>query len=114
MCPNIRNIHSNCEGYDQQDLVQFCVKLPSHLTGYSKTDLAKIQKDDPEVGIVIKWKTSNKERPSRETVSAESPFARYLWLLWDQLVFIDGILYKKWYPKLKGQCFFQLIAPRRL
>ena len=28
--------------------------------------------------------------------------------------FYDGILYKKWSPKLKGQCFFQLIGPKSL
>ena len=88
--------------------------MPSYLTGYSKADLARIQKNDPEVGIVIKWETSNTDIPSREIVSAESPFMRHLWLLWDQLVFIDGILYKTWYPKLKGQCLFQLIVRRRL
>ena len=111
---NMRNLQHNSEGYDLQDREQLSVKLPLYLTGYSKVDLAKIQKNDPEMGIVIKWMTLNTERPRREHVSAESPFARHLWLLWDQLASIDGILYKKWYPKLKGQCFFQLIAPRRL
>ena len=111
---SMRNLQHNSEGYDLQDREQLSVRLPSYLTGYSKADLAKIQKNDPEMGIVIKWMTLNTERPSREHVSAESPFARHLWLLWDQLVSIDGILYKKWYPKLKGQCFFQLIAPRSL
>ena len=78
---NMRTLQHNSEGYDLQDREQRSVKLPSYLTGYSRADLAKIQKNDPEMGIVIKWMTLNTERPSREHVSAESPFARHLWLL---------------------------------
>ena len=92
----------------------FTFRLPSYIVGYTGVDLAKLQKNDPEVGTVIKWMETSTERPSRETVTSESQFTRHLWLLWTQLVLVDGILYKIWYPKLKGQCFLQLIAPRKL
>ena len=92
----------------------FTFRLPSYIVGYTGVDLAKLQKNDPEVGTVIKWMETSTERLSRETVTPESQFTRHLWLLWTQLVLVDGILYKIWYPKLKGQCFLQLIAPRKL
>ena len=91
----------------------FTFRLPSYIVGYTDVDLAKLQKNDPEVGTVIKWMETSTERPSRETVTSESQFTRHLWLLWTQLVLVDGILYKIWYPKLK-ECFLQLIAPRKL
>ena len=111
---SIRNMHPSSSRLEMDTGIQYDIRLPSYITGYSRTDLAKIQKNDPEVGTVIKWKELNEERPTRESIASESPFTRHLWLLWDQLILIDGILYKQWFPKLKGQCFLQLIAPRRL
>lgn len=89
-------------------------RQPSYMQSYSATDLAKIQKNDPEVGTVIKWISDSMERPSRDVVASNSPFVRHLWLLWPQLRLVDGVLYKLWYPKLKGQTFYQLIVPRPL
>ena len=111
---SIRNMHPSCSGLERDTGTQYDIRLPSYITGYSRTDLAKIQKNDPEVGTVIKWKELNEERPTRESIASESPFTRHLWLLWDQLILVDGILYKQRFPKLKGQCFLQLKAPRRL
>jgi len=89
-------------------------KTPSYMRGYSPKDLTRMQKNDPEVGFVIKWLEKGAERPGREEVASRSPFVRHLWLLWTQLVIIDGVCYKRWYPKLKGQVFHQLIVPRSM
>lgn len=51
--------------------------MPPYVTGYSSTDLAKIQTDNPEVGTVIKWMVSGDERPSRVTVTSHSPYTRH-------------------------------------
>ena len=91
---------------------QFNFKMPSYSTGYTSVDLAKLQKNNPEVGTVIKWLEENHDRPPRETVTSQSPLIRHLWLLWSQLVLIDGVLYKIWYPKSSEQSSLQLVAPR--
>lgn len=59
------------------------LRLPSYIKGYTSADLAKLLKNDPEVGTGIKWMESNSERTPRDQVTSESPFTRYLWLLWD-------------------------------
>ena len=91
---------------------QFNFKMPSYFFGYTSVDLAKLLKNDPEVGTVIKWLEENHDRPPRETVTSQSPLIRHLWLLWSQLVLIDGVLYKIWYPKSSEQSSLQLVAPR--
>ena len=50
------NLQSSCR--DNFNQTEYDVKLPSYITGYSNADLARIQKNDPEVGTVIKWKES--------------------------------------------------------
>ena len=103
-----------CSGKSENDGPDMHMKLPSYVGSYSSSDLAKMHQNDPEIGTLIKWKLMGDERPSRETAASESPYTRHLWLLWSQLLLIDGVLYKMWYPKLKGQQFLQLIAPRKI
>ena len=66
--------------------------------GYSSQGLQTFQEDDPDLGIIIKWMKST-ERPDRDTVAAESPAVRQLWLSWDQLILDRGILHRISVPK---------------
>ena len=47
-------------------------------------------------------------------MTAESPASRHLWLLWDQLQLIDGVLYKRQVSTARTSEVLQLIVPRCL
>ena len=76
------NLQSSCRNNLNQN--EYDVKLPLYITGYA--ELARIQKNEPEVGTVYMWKEAGNERPVRETAASKGPFTRNLWLLWDQLI----------------------------
>ena len=63
------------------------------------------------LGKIIVWLKESKQRPNRDQVAAESPAVRHLWLQWEQLKLIDGILHKSWESTKKGVRCFQLVVP---
>ena len=65
----------------------------SPLACYNPEQIREMQKSDPDIGILIKWKLNLSERPCRDIVAGESPYVRHFWLLWDQLCLKDGILF---------------------
>ena len=72
------NEQSNCELDPEKDEVIY--QFSDWIGSYSASELAKTQWDDPDIGIVLKWKWQSDERPSRDIVAAESPAVRSLWL----------------------------------
>ena len=83
----------------------------SSLASYQPEQIRVMQRDDPEIGKVVGWKLHSDTRPSRDIVAGESPFVRNLWLLWDQLCFKDGVLFKRWIAHKGAQSYLQLILP---
>ena len=65
-------------------------------TGLTNISMSSLQKQDKDVCTIINWLSESHTRPDRQRVQDKSPTVRHLWLLWEQLVLIDGILYKKW------------------
>ena len=81
---------------------------------YTKAELSQMQADDPDIGKVLAWLKQSDARPTRDTVAAESPATRNLWLQWSQLCVKNGVLFRK-YEKLHGvNNFLQLIVPKLL
>ena len=64
--------------------------------GFTNVSMSSIQRQDKDVGTILAWLSESNTRPGREKVQDKSPVVRHLWLLWEQLVLIDGVLYKKW------------------
>ena len=82
---------------------------------YTITDLKKLQSEDPDLVPVLSWLESESGKPCREIVAAESPSVRNLWLQWEQLTLVNGVLYRKWHSlKKKIPPCLQLIVPKSL
>ncbi len=81
--------------------------------GFSASELADLQKQDPVLGKVIAW-FDTEERPTRDEVAGESPAVRYYWLSWDQLVLEQGILYRRWDSPEGPSTFLKLVVPEKL
>ena len=83
----------------------------SSLACYQPEQVRVLQMNDPEIGKVISWKTKSSIRPERDLVAGESPFVRHLWLIWDQLTVLDGVLFKQWISCKGTQSYLQLVLP---
>ena len=70
-----------------------------------------MQRDDPDIGKLIQWKLHSEVRPGRDWAVGESPYVRHLWLLWDQLCFKDGVLFKQWVAHKGTESYLQLVLP---
>lgn len=79
--------------------------------GMSTEALSEMQMRDPDLAEVRTWFISG--RPDRDKVAAKSPAIRHLWLLWSQLMLVQGVLYKRWFGK-DGTVLKQLLVPREL
>ena len=53
--------------------------------GYSRKELHSIQKEDPDIGPIIKWKECG-SRPDRVELVKNSPTLRHYWYLWDSFL----------------------------
>ena len=85
----------------------------SWLGGHTKADLVRMQQEDPDISKRTKWKEAATFKRSRDIVAAESPCTRHLWLLWDQLKLVDGILCKTCNTTASNM-HLQLVGPRDL
>jgi hypothetical protein len=79
-------------------------------TCYSPVRIAKLQRADPDLEVVITWVIENK-RPSRDKVARYSPNIRNYWFNYDLLVMKDEVLFTKCNSILKcsflKQCWSQ-------
>lgn len=83
----------------------------SSLASYQPEQIREMQRDDPDVGKVVAWTLHSEEKPSRDIVAGESPYVRHLWLLWDQLCFKDGVLFKQRVAHKGTESYLQLVLP---
>ena len=65
------------------------------LSQYTRTELKKLQPDDPDLAHLLTWLELEDGKPTRDQVAVESPTVRNLWLQWDQLVLDNDVLYRK-------------------
>jgi len=110
------DINSNLEGSLSNGVMQ--TSLFGHLKHFctvNKTprDMAILQAKDPDIGTVLQWISSSQNRPNRDVVAGFSPSVRNLWLHWDLLTKIDGVLFKKNITR-EGSEVMQLVLPRTL
>ena len=84
------------------------------LGNIDRAELIAMQKDDHDIGVVYGWLTESPDRPDRSRVHDKSPAVRNLWLLWNQLHMVDGLLYKRNYTNSKLTTGLQLVVPENL
>ena len=89
-------------------------RATSWVGGYTNEEIAELQRADPDLRIIMELMTRSVERPSRDQIARESPATRNMWLLWQQLVLRDGVLFKRWVTPDKTQSHLQLLVPREL
>ena len=82
--------------------------------GYLNSDITKMQESDKDLKEILRWLKESPSRPSREHVHALSPTTRHLWLIWDQLVLVNGILYRRWANAGKDENNLRLVVPQKL
>ena len=79
--------------------------------GYDQGEIRREQMDDPELSVIIGWLESKAE-PTQGDISLQSPAVKHYWLMRDQLVFKDGVMFYRWEDCL--ECRFLLIVPDSL
>ena len=84
------------------------------LGNIDRAELITMQKDDHDIGVVYEWLTESPDRPDRSRVHDKSPEIRNLWLLWNQLHMVNGLLYKRNYTNSKLTTGLQLVVPENL
>ena len=80
---------------------------------HTPAKLARLQREDPDLGPVMEWLDEG-QPPSREEAASWSPLTRELWLGWDQLKRVDGVLYRCTPEVLPRVSTMQLLIPRVL
>ena len=79
--------------------------------GYDQGEIRWEQMDDPELGVIIGWLES-KAQPTQGVISLQSPAVKHYWLMRDQLVFKDDVMFYRWENCL--ECRLLLIVPDSL
>ena len=77
------------------------------------TDLAKWQKEDPELGPIARLRVNEETQPVFAAIQAESEFTKRLWNRWDQLEVRNGLLYRRYISNSRKEEYLQLLIPRR-
>ena len=72
------------------------------LPGYSEVELRNKQVIDGDLGVVIYWLESG-VTPGQFDLALQSPEVRHYWLMKDQLVFKDGVLFYRWEDFLESR-----------
>jgi hypothetical protein len=80
---------------------------------FSKSDIKKLQENDPDIGPILKW-IKQKHRPFGPEVNRSSPATRHYWHNWNLLCIKDGILFRKFIKKDGTGTYLQLLVPRKL
>lgn len=71
----------------------------SWIEGYSAEDIATMQREDADIGIVRTWLEKD-ENPTKSQLHLESPATRALWLFREFLHIKNGVLYYEWIDKV--------------
>ena len=82
--------------------------------GHTTKEMIQLQREDPDIGPFQDW-FDRDVKPTREEVVRYSPGTRKLWLNWNNLEQISGVLYQKWKSDHEGMPdVLQLLIPRIL
>uniref|UniRef100_A0A3B1J8K5 Gypsy retrotransposon integrase-like protein 1 n=1 Tax=Astyanax mexicanus TaxID=7994 RepID=A0A3B1J8K5_ASTMX len=81
--------------------------------GRSPSDLGVLQRADPVIGPVWKFRSEGR-RPRTEERDTLCNLSKVLIRQWDRLVEREGVLYRRAYPSGRGSEYFQLLLPQCL
>ena len=88
------------------------------LKGWTKEDIRQWQRDDPNLGQIIKWMEDSSWRPNGAVIAGMSKDIKAFWNQWDGLQLKNGLLYRKWFPfesmNHRAGPKWQLVAPNEI
>ncbi len=93
---------------------QDCNTRSTWIEGYTYTTLKKMQVEDPDLEPIVTSLSKGPVRPHRELIHDKSPACRNLWLLWDQLRLVEGVLFKQYIETGSKETKLLLVVPRQL
>ena len=79
----------------------------------SADELRRYQNEDQDLALMVQSKSVG-VKPSRQDMVTKSPACRHYWILWDSLVLLNGILYKKFLKRDRTGEYLQLLVPSAL
>ena len=82
------------------------------LPSWGVQELRELQHKDEVIAAVYSW-VERERRPDRRELATQGPLAKDLVGLWDTLLILEGLLYRRWESPSQGEVF-QLIAPAAL
>ena len=77
---------------------------------YSPEEMSRMQQDDSDLSPVYKWLRSQ-ERCTRDESSQYSPATRKLWMNWENLCMLNGVMYQRWLASSGHPERLQLLVP---
>ncbi|GFV84434.1 protein NYNRIN [Trichonephila clavipes] len=120
-CGGSGHVRSNCPRVNQKDPCRTSVTESKKVCSNRKASADEngdvhskrpYQLADPEIKPIIEFKESSDEKPSCQDIAPFHPTTKHYWALWDSLLLINGVLYRKWQSD-DGKTFrWQLILPK--
>ncbi|CAG2197047.1 unnamed protein product [Mytilus edulis] len=78
--------------------------------GRSREEISRAQQADKILGQLWKLKKDSPTKPKWESISEQSRVFKVYWSQWDRIKLTNGILYRDWISKTKGE-ISQLLLP---
>ena len=78
---------------------------------YTSEQMATMQDVDSDIGIIARAINSGK-KPESADMTNQSPETRHYWVIWDQLLLKDGVLFRRRKDDLPAPETLQLITPK--
>ena len=82
--------------------------------GFTKSDLSKMQAEDPNIAFIAKRLKAGDSKPKWEEISAENAAIKKLWGDWDRLCICDNVVYRLFESETQAGGVWQLILPKPL
>lgn len=82
------------------------------LNNFDRSELIKMQENDPDIKIILSWISDSPRRPDRKFVYDKSPAVRNL--RWNQLKIVNRLLFKRHDANSTLTTRLQLVVPKEL
>ena len=80
----------------------------------AEKSIADLQKEDPDIGLIVKLRLERDERPNIAELQSASETTKILWSQWYSLVVRDGVVYKIWFSRGGEPDRLLLLTPRSM
>ena len=96
---------------DEPNMIRAVLRSKPWCSQYTPTEMMKMQHEDNDIGVITSAAASG-QKPDSLEMTTQSPEARHYWIIWDQLLLQDGVLYRRVKNNVLATEHLQLIAPK--